>query len=206
MPPRTQGIKREKLLDVAEELFSLRGHASVTLRDIATTLGLHHASLYHYVPGGKDELYLEVMERNLERHRIGIFASVRASEGDLRTQLRATGLWLFSQPLLDMARMANADARGLGKRGEALLWKAYACFTQPLVEAFGQANARGQLSFIDFATAAISFVTMVEGLHSVPMQFFVNESKTEALEKILDIFLLGILQGRTQAEAKKETI
>ena len=59
---------KERLLDVAERLFSSKGFAAVTLRDIAQALSLSHASLYYHFPGGKEELFIQVMKRNILRH------------------------------------------------------------------------------------------------------------------------------------------
>ena len=45
---------RERVLDGAAKLFTERGYAAVTLRDIAAEVGIRHTSLYHHVPGGKE--------------------------------------------------------------------------------------------------------------------------------------------------------
>jgi AcrR family transcriptional regulator len=68
---RESSESRERVLQQAEHLFSERGYAAVTLRDIAAGLGIRQASLYHHVPGGKEQLYVEVTERNLRRIRMG---------------------------------------------------------------------------------------------------------------------------------------
>lgn len=45
-----QNETRTRLLDAADGLFSRRGHTAVTLRDIASKVGMRHASLYYYAP------------------------------------------------------------------------------------------------------------------------------------------------------------
>jgi len=47
-------------------LFSKRGYIRVRLRDIASAMGMKHASLYYYAPAGKQQLFIEVVERNLQ--------------------------------------------------------------------------------------------------------------------------------------------
>ena len=56
---------RERLLNVAERLFSERGYRGVTVKDIAREMGIHHATLYHHAPSGKQGLYVEIMRRSI---------------------------------------------------------------------------------------------------------------------------------------------
>ncbi|MEO1181402.1 MAG: helix-turn-helix domain-containing protein, partial [Cyanobacteria bacterium J06636_28] len=44
---------RNRLLKAAETLFVQRGYEAVTVKDIAKATGIHHASIYHHIPGGK---------------------------------------------------------------------------------------------------------------------------------------------------------
>lgn len=75
-----------RILDTAEDLFAKRGFAAVKLRDIASAIGMRHASLYYYAPGGKEQLYIEVMDRVLRRHRAGLEHVIVAAGDDLREQ------------------------------------------------------------------------------------------------------------------------
>ncbi len=51
------------MLDAAEKLFSARGFADVSIRDIAAAAGYSHALLHRYL-GSKDEIYRAVLARN----------------------------------------------------------------------------------------------------------------------------------------------
>ncbi len=66
-PPRpTKGERtRERILDVAFELFARSGYHAVSVRDIATAAGLTHAGVLKHF-GGKDELLLQVLQRREE--------------------------------------------------------------------------------------------------------------------------------------------
>jgi TetR/AcrR family transcriptional regulator len=59
---------REKILDVAEQLFSRRGYAGVGLREVADGVGLGKSSLFHHFRS-KDQLYAELLGRVLRRLR-----------------------------------------------------------------------------------------------------------------------------------------
>lgn len=49
--PRLDGDARERILDKALELFSARGYAATTVRDIANAVGIKAASLYNHFAG-----------------------------------------------------------------------------------------------------------------------------------------------------------
>lgn len=56
--------KRSKdiLIEVASRLFRLRGYYGVGLNDIIKESGIPKGSLYHYFPGGKEELAIEAIQ------------------------------------------------------------------------------------------------------------------------------------------------
>jgi AcrR family transcriptional regulator len=66
--PRSQGAEtRERILDVAQELFTQRGYDKTSLRDIAERLGITKAALYYYFERKEDIL----VELHLRLHAMG---------------------------------------------------------------------------------------------------------------------------------------
>ncbi|MBI2867203.1 MAG: TetR/AcrR family transcriptional regulator [Chloroflexi bacterium] len=55
-------LKREKVLEVAAQLFKEKGYRATSLRDIANALGVTKASLYHYFKS-KEQILIELYER-----------------------------------------------------------------------------------------------------------------------------------------------
>ena len=104
-----KSIARERVMDTAERLFARKGYNAVTLRDIAAEIGIHHTTLYHHVPGGKEQLFIDVVERNFEHHRRGLTQAIAGAPSDIRLQLRAIADWLLSQPPMDLVRMVYSD-------------------------------------------------------------------------------------------------
>jgi AcrR family transcriptional regulator len=144
-----ESAARERVLVVAEELFSERGYDSVTLRDIAQALGIRQASLYHHVPGGKEQLFVEVTERSLARHRVEIVRLVAQHQGDLRALLLAVGDWLLSQPPVDIPRMVRSDMPAISEEHARRLTRAAVdSLVVPLEGAFVDARARGEVEFL----------------------------------------------------------
>src|SRR3712207_6832093 len=109
MPESLTTEARERVLEAAEKLFAQKGYTAVTLRDIGAAVGIKHASLYHHVPGGKEQLFIEVTERHLQRHRAGLKATIAEAQPTIQRQLRAAADWLLSQPPMDLIRMAYSD-------------------------------------------------------------------------------------------------
>lgn len=60
--PKIEGDSRDRILDDSLVLFSEKGYAATTMRDIAETVGMKAASLYNHFKG-KQELFDALIER-----------------------------------------------------------------------------------------------------------------------------------------------
>ncbi|MER7541590.1 TetR/AcrR family transcriptional regulator [Actinomadura sp.] len=67
MPPVTTDATRERIIDAAEECFGRFGVAKTTVEDIAAAARLSRATVYRSITGGRDELILAVVVRDLHR-------------------------------------------------------------------------------------------------------------------------------------------
>lgn len=187
----TTSSARERVLDVAERVFSERGYAAVTLRDIAGELGMRQASLYHHVPGGKEALFIEVLERNIERHRAGMSSAISKAGPDLRTQLCAAADWLLSQPPMDLARMINADMPAISvEAARRLTMATYVAVIAPVRQCFALAASEFGAAMPEAGLLAGSFVSIVEQLHSV--QQYTSIPKQQLAYQMVDVLLDGV--------------
>ncbi|MBC8098664.1 MAG: TetR/AcrR family transcriptional regulator [Armatimonadetes bacterium] len=185
---------RQRLLDAAELLFIKRGYASVKLRDIAEAVGLHHASLYYYAPGGKEQLFVEVMQRSLNRHREGMTQAAAQAGRDLHAQVYAIAAWLAQQPPLDLQRMAHADLREIDPaQAEALMMLAFDALRLPLAEVLHQANAAGSATVANPELAAIAFVQLMQSVHNIP-ELATPEARQAVGYEMADMLLNGWLK------------
>lgn len=185
---------RERILDIADTLFSKRGYASVTLRDIASAIGMKHASLYYYAPGGKKQLYIEVMERNFLRHRQGLTEAIRGAGDDLRHQMYAVANWLVSQPPLDFSRMHEVDMLELGQeQAERLMEIAYDAMRIPIIAVLERAGEAGFIKLNDLNMAAMAFVSLIQSVHNVPAQYGIEVRQKIGLD-LVDMMLDGWLK------------
>jgi len=81
-------LTKERILDAARRHFARFGFRKASLSEIAAELGVVKGALYYYVPGGKQELFDLVLQRDLEQ----VLAAMRGAvegEADPRCKLRA---------------------------------------------------------------------------------------------------------------------
>ena len=178
---------RERVLTTAEKLFSERGYAAVTLRDIADALGMKQASLYYHVPGGKEALFVEVTLRGMERHRAGLEAAIATGGPDLAR-------WLLSQPAMNFGRMMQSDMPAIGpEHAERLRHAANRSLLAPLETAFAPYIEQSNEPRTTYVAGA--FLAIVESIHALPPSFSTRPRAAMA-DYLIDILVNGL--ERTQ--------
>lgn len=185
--------KHEQILDTAEGLFSTRGYNAVRLRDIADAVDIKHAALYYYAPGGKEQLFVDVMTRSFARHHAGMMAAVADAAPDLRAQLVAVAAWLLAHAPLNIAHMEQADFAAISpENAERLTNMIFDALRLPLRSALAAAQGQGDIAIDDVDLAALSFIVLVESVHNATNPFLVAR-KEETVEAIIDMLMLGWL-------------
>lgn len=191
-PSNTNTEARERVLAAAERLFAQRGYAAVTLRDIAAAVGIRHTSLYHHVPGGKEELFVEVTARNLRRHKAGLQQAIVQAAPDVRARLRAAAEWLLSQPPMDLIRMTHSDMPAIDPlAAERLSLLAYESMLAPFDQILRQARAAGEIAHPDVGVVAGGLLGMIESLHAVPPTAL-GRTREAMAHDLIDVMLNGL--------------
>ncbi len=99
---------RERILAAAEQLFTLNGFESTSIRDITETASVNVAAInYHF--GSKENLYTELISarmRALHSERIASLEQALAGKPTLETIIRA----FVETHLLHLKKMATRDA------------------------------------------------------------------------------------------------
>ena len=144
---RSGGAARGRVLAAAEVLFGERGYRGVTLGDVAGALGMRKPSIYHHAPGGKEQLYAEVMEELLERYRAGMEEAMAHANPGIREQLKAATRSLLSQkPPVSLEGMVLRDMPAISEeRSRRLMDVAYRALHGPLLAALASARDRGEV-------------------------------------------------------------
>lgn len=155
----------QRVLDVAERLFMQRGYAAITLRDIAQALNMKQASLYYHFPGGKEQLFVSVVQRVLERYKAGIGQALQAHQPDLRSQLMAIALWFAKQPPMNMLGLMHADIPALSQSSQnTLLNSVYSAMFAPIRTTFLEAQQRQTIRTVDPDLITGAFLAIMDGI------------------------------------------
>lgn len=157
---------RERVLAAAESLFNEFGYATVTVQDIARKLGIKAASLYYHAPGGKEELFVMVIERALNRHRQGIKDALLAAPENLRQQFHGMVTWFLSQGPLGFLRLMMSDLPGLAPENADRLRKLCdQSLIQPILAVIEAASGRNEIKAPSQPELlASSLLSMVDGI------------------------------------------
>ncbi len=191
-PPQNE--TRERIMDTAESLFMTRGYSGVRLRDIADAVGMKHASLYYYVPKGKEQLFVAVVRRSMARHESEMTRLLDLSAGDIHQQAYAVSDWLVSQPPLDLVRMAESDLRQIDPDVAAeLTTLLLGSLTRPLIQALETARESTIVDVISPGVAAMSLVTLIQSVHHIP-EATIPEGRAAFGRKLVDMLLYGWLR------------
>jgi AcrR family transcriptional regulator len=196
------GDARMRVLDAAERLYARRGYTAVTLREIGREAGIHHTSLYHHVPGGKEALFVEVTERNLRRHRQGLERAIASASGNIRSQLRAVADWLLSQPPMDIVRLAHSDMPEIAPdHAERLSQLALESMIGPIQSALERARRDGEIDYwsSDLGLIAGGILGMVESLYGIPESALQTGAPTRVMmaHTLIDVLLDGLRSPQT---------
>lgn len=184
---------KERVLQTAEALFHRHGYQAVTMRDLARELGMRQASLYYHVPQGKEQLFVEVTQRSLARHRSALEEAIVAAGPDLQAQLHAAAAWITAQTNFRLMQMVEGDMAALSAENEALLQReAYRALFVPLVQAFTSAAQRGEIRPLDADHLAGLFLTTMEGVMYVARAGHADMPAQAIAEQIIDVLLNGL--------------
>ena len=193
MSDEQSSAARERVLQVAERLFSERGYHAVTLRDIATELGMKQASLYNHAPGGKEELYIAVVERSFARHGPNLEQAIAGAGPTLRAQLRAAARWLLAQPPINISRIISSDMPAISPAEAKRLLELLAdALFIPLDKATQDAYLRGETRMRNIDSFPGVFVTSIEALHHIAP--YTGVPKEVISDDIVDLLLDGLLR------------
>ncbi len=187
---------KERVLQAAETLFTERGYEAVIIKDIAKQAGIHHASLYHHVPGGKAALFVEVMMRQMKRHEAGLTKMTKDHPGDVRKQLEHVAGWFIDHPPVDVIRLTRSDLPAIpAAEAEQVGNMAYQATLVPLMNVLEAARARGELDIQETSIGNIAgaFFSTFQGLHAIP-DVHLTRSRQAMANEIIDVFLRGLIK------------
>jgi AcrR family transcriptional regulator len=190
---------RERILNVAEELFMEGGYRAVSIRDIAQACDVTNAALYYHFPN-KAALFREVIERYAQhfqdqlRDAIGTTNSTREQARSVLKRFAAL-MSAREAPIFS----ARRELKELQDPKEAR--RIYYSVLEPLDEVLRKAVERGELKAIpeEYSPAALLFGIM----HGLTMHSKFSEHQeltSEQLDEVVDLAIEVFWDGLEQKE------
>ena len=181
----------DEILKAAFKVFSERGFAHATMDDVAEAAGITKGTIYLYFPG-KEELFIEVVQRSLDRHRRGLRDRIAAVPARLRDRLHAVAEWFLNQSPMDLVRMTQSDIPALSSEAASRLEQlAYESILRPVEHVLRDAHEAGETLSDEFGLVAGGLVGMIQSLFSVP-EYAVQESRAAMGRRLVDYVIDGI--------------
>lgn len=195
----TDNEARRRVLDSAEKLFNQRGYSGVTVKDLASELSIKPASLYYHAPGGKEELFVMVLDRCLERHAADLEACIAKEYLCIHDQLHAASMVLLERGPLGFVRMLMSDMEELDpSNGKMLTAKAYKALMQPLSFIFESGVAAGELRPHTPQLITGSYLSALDSLwYAANRQAAADMTLSDMVHELADVYLNGLKVARS---------
>ncbi|HJW84251.1 MAG TPA: TetR/AcrR family transcriptional regulator [Anaerolineae bacterium] len=192
MPHETSG--REFIVDTAARLFSQKGYAGVSIRDIAQACRLTNAALYYHFKN-KEDLYLAALRRHHEQIARRLAETVEP-QGDLPARLRQL-VRSYAEVMCGQRQSFQTLRRDLAHiddaRARKLLGEMHADFMRPIQQLIEAGQADGQIVAGDARLLARLLHGMIIALTfegaGRPPRLSAGETQT-----LVDVFLHGVVK------------
>lgn len=183
-------LTRPVVLEAARTILVHEGLEAVSLRRVASELGVTAPALYAYVRDKRD-LMEGIADLELEQ-LVRQFESVEGQDSVDRLRAMASAYVAFARGNPGVFRaifLAHPDGGMIGDDGDAPIARIFRIGAGPLREL----NERGQLGDVDERTAALSFWTAVHGAATVSVSA-ANLDPVER-ERVADTVIDTVLYG-----------
>ena len=181
----------------AARAFLARGFQGVSLRALASDLGIQAASLYHHCPGGKAELYIRSLQWFLDGYAERLSAA-RGRAAFPESILRMAA-FTVGENHVDVRRIVTADLPNLPAREQsALSSSVHDALLRPFVEEFESARQNGKVrSRLDCSLAAACVLAVADNLGPLHLPNGAASSPEElaAVEKLVRKGVSLLLDG-----------
>jgi TetR/AcrR family transcriptional regulator, cholesterol catabolism regulator len=161
-PPAGDRETRQQILEVAQELFLSRGYKGVSMKDVAEEIQVTSAALYYHFPGGKQDLFFNIIQKMLEDWTQGAILATAQAQG-LREGLIQLTQYLLTLPMDRFSILARDIHENVLDRDaqRMALEQLQHVFVQHVTDLFQQAIDAGE---INHEIPAEVLATMYEGM------------------------------------------
>lgn len=188
-------------MDVAEAHLARQGYMGVSLEAIAGEVGISKPALYYHFPGGKEQLFVEIAHRSLDRIRAGLESSMGRAGGGAG-KLSAAARWLMEEgarghpvnEMRDVARFASEEHHAA--LAEGFCRSLYG----PIRGVIGAAIESGEFRGGDPEAMTWAFLGLVSGMLDVSgVPAGAGSRGSRMADEMVGIFLEGALARETRS-------
>lgn len=157
--------RRERILDVAFEIFGSRGYSNSSLTEIAERVDMTHAGVLHHF-GSKDALLLEVLRRRDEHDVANLDGQHMPGGVDLfRHLVRTAFVNAHRAGIVQAFAVLSAESVTEGNPGRTFFTSRFRSLRDDISHAFGEMCAElGVPQSQDVAAASAAIVAVMDGL------------------------------------------
>lgn len=159
-------VRRQRILDAAERVFTSIGYGAATMEEIARGAGMSKKTLYHHYPD-KRSLFTDLIS-DLDTYPTSALEKNPASSGkELRHRLLTLAELALSRRQIEMTRLVISEARHTRELAEAFheqgIKKGRRYLTQTL-QSFKDANPDIEIHDVEWTAVAL-FGAIIGNLH-----------------------------------------
>ena len=183
---------RQKILAAAAELFTARGYAATSVREIVEHAGLTKPALYYHF-GSKEGIYLEIL-RDIHLRMDEALSRLTEPAGSSRERLDrfAVGLFALFEENLGMVRFMNAVFWGPPHGAPPFDFRTlHDSMHQAIGKIVGEGIARGELRPVDPADAAHAFISVLSFSMDFHLVYPELSQGKAGLRRVLDLLYQG---------------
>jgi AcrR family transcriptional regulator len=160
----TRERRRDRILEIATEVFLDHGYAATTMSMVSQRLGGSKATLYAYFRG-KDELCEAIVQRLCDRLLVAL--NEASAQPDLAGRLMHVGM-AFMQVLVSDQGVGLFQLAIEGSRANSDLARRFEIVglrvvTEKLADLLEEAAATGEIAMLDAVEAANVFISLMRG-------------------------------------------
>lgn len=190
---------RCRVIQAAKELFLAKGFKGVSMKDLAEGSKLTPAALYYYYPGGKEELFLAVLEFILNERVVSLQRAVEGGTNLEERLQRLTGMFLTGtgDAMFGLIRDVQTQVKDHDKQME--IWKRFRGDYFPIVgKVFQDAADAGELPTTIPATLLASLylgMSMSLGHNPIVQGLLTGDDSVEKVAQTVVSILLNGVRG-----------
>jgi AcrR family transcriptional regulator len=183
---------RDSILAVAKNLFAKQGYTATSMRQVAETVGIGKATIYHHFPD-KQDILLTLVEANIASMHASL-ETIRA-EDDPRQRFRVAAIesLRFLYESADLLNIARREVPGVREHLLSNFIGFYQEYLRLLIEALAKGMQMKIFRPLIPEDAALVFMTMIQGNFAL---VYLTGNRPDTPEKVagrmLEIFFNGI--------------